>query len=94
MGLVDRYWRKSGYEIKSYNSDAEFPGIYAQTREGFAVSLRFGGEGQAFFRVDSPCVKESDVAESTSKPNAPTYEGMEHIPRPNVRSDFWSAGAP
>lgn len=94
LGLVDRYWRENGYQMNAVNSDSDFPAVYARSKEGYGVSLRFGGEGQAFFRVDSPCVQESDVVESTSKPTAPTYEGMEHIPRPNIRSDFWSAGAP
>ncbi|MGC5413410.1 hypothetical protein ACPXCX_58555, partial [Streptomyces sp. DT225] len=64
-----------------------------QTRDGFGVSLVFGG-GQAFFEVDSPCVEESEVAESTASPNGPSYDGVYPLPRPNVRSDFWSVGAP
>ncbi|MCX5342013.1 hypothetical protein [Streptomyces atratus] len=94
LGLVDRFWRKSEYRIKAVNRDVEFPAIYAQTKDGFGVSLSIGGEGQAFFEVDSPCVKESAVAESSAKPNGPSYADAELIPRPNVRSDFWSAGAP
>ncbi|NYE42087.1 hypothetical protein [Streptomyces fulvorobeus] len=94
LGVVDRYWRESDYEIKTINNDGDFPAIYAQTKRGFGVSLSFGGEGQAFFEVDSPCVEKSDVADSTTKPTAPSYEGMENIPRPHLRSDFWSAGAP
>ncbi|WP_405389509.1 hypothetical protein [Streptomyces sp. NBC_01102] len=94
LGVVDRSWRKSGYKIKSINNDPDVPAIFAQTKDGFGVSLIVGGEGQVFFEVDSPCVDESDVADSTTKPTAPTYEGMENIPRPNIRSPFWSAGAP
>ncbi|HBF83639.1 MAG TPA: hypothetical protein DD420_28055 [Streptomyces sp.] len=94
LGVVDRYWRANGYQVKAVNRDAEFPAIYAQDGEGYAVSLRFGGEGQAFFRVDSPCVEQSEVADSTSKPTASIPEATEGIPRPNVRSPFWSAGAP
>ncbi|QNE75948.1 hypothetical protein F0344_16035 [Streptomyces finlayi] len=90
LGVVDRLWRKGGYAIKAINSDREFPAIYAQTRRGFGVSLSIGGEGQAFFEVDSPCVEKSEVADSTSKPTGPAFEG-EFIPRPNVHSDFWSA---
>ncbi|WP_405693210.1 hypothetical protein [Streptomyces sp. NBC_01185] len=80
--------------MTALNNDVEFPAIYAKSEEGYVVSLRFGGEGQAFLRVDTPCVEESEVAESTTQATAPTYEGMEHIPRPNIRSPFWSAGAP
>ncbi|MCX4970361.1 hypothetical protein OHA98_37495 [Streptomyces sp. NBC_00654] len=93
LGLVDRFWRSNGYRMTAVNNDAEFPAVYAQTEQGFGVSLRFGGEGQAFLQVDTPCVQESEVADSTSRATAPTYEGMEHIPRPNIRDGFWSAGA-
>nr|WP_328696162.1 hypothetical protein [Streptomyces sp. NBC_00342] len=58
------------------------------------MTLSVGAKGQAFFEVDSPCVEESEVAESTTPPNGPSYEGVYPLPRPNVRSDFWSAGAP
>lgn len=94
LGLIDRLWRKSEYRIKAINKDAEFPAIYAQTKDGFGVSLSIGGAGQAFFEVDSPCVNESEVRDSTTPPNGPAYEGVYPLPRPNVRSDFWSAGAP
>lgn len=92
LGVVDRFWRKGGYRMTAVNNDESFPAIYAQTRDGFAVSLRIGGEGQAFFQVDTPCVRESEVADSTSRATAPLYEGLEFIPRPNIHSDFWSAG--
>lgn len=94
LGLVDRLWRKSGYQIKAVNNSVELPAVYAQTKEGFGVSLRFGGRGQAFFQVDSPCVEKSQVADPTTPPNGPSYEGVYPIPRPNIRSPFWSAGAP
>ncbi|MER7727809.1 hypothetical protein [Streptomyces sp. NPDC096323] len=91
LGLVDRFWRKSDYRIKSVNDDSEVPAIFAQTRDGFGVSLIVGGAGQVFFEVDSPCVRESEVADP--EPSGPSYAGAEVIPRPNVHSDFWSAGA-
>jgi len=94
LGVVDRSWRSNGYRMKSINNDPDVPAIFAQTQDGFGVSLIVGGEGQVFFEVDTPCVEESEVAESTTRATAPTYEGMEHIPRPNIRSPFWSAGAP
>ncbi|AGJ56319.1 hypothetical protein ABZ593_17985 [Streptomyces sp. NPDC012617] len=94
LGVVDRAWRASGYRMKSINNDPDVPAIFAQTEDGFGVSLIVGGEGQVFLEVDTPCVEESEVAESTTQATAPTYEGMEHIPRPNIRSPFWSAGAP
>ncbi|MFI7288140.1 hypothetical protein ACIBRY_16050 [Streptomyces anulatus] len=93
LGVVERFWRKSGYRMVAVNNDAEFPAIYARTGDEFRMSLRIGGKGQAFFQVDTPCVQESEVADSTSRATAPLYEGVELIPRPNIHSDFWSAGA-
>ncbi|MFF0401707.1 hypothetical protein ACFYSJ_39295 [Streptomyces sp. NPDC005248] len=93
LGVVDRFWRQSGYRIKAINNDVDVPAIFAQTKDGFGVTLSIGGKGQAFFEVDSPCVVESDVAESTTPPNGPAYEDVYPLPRPNVHSDFWSAGA-
>ncbi|MEV0495090.1 hypothetical protein [Streptomyces atratus] len=93
LGVVDRFWRKSGYKIKAINNDVDVPAIFAQTKDGFGVTLIVGGEGQVFFEVDSPCVKKSDVAEPATPPNGRSYAGVELIPRPNVHSDFWSAGA-
>ncbi|WSD73367.1 hypothetical protein OG978_21975 [Streptomyces sp. NBC_01591] len=93
LGLVERMWRSREYRIKSVNRDMDSPAIYAQTRDGFGVTLIVGGEGQVFFEVDSPCVKESEVADPVTEPNGPTYADAEIIPRPHVHSDFWSAGA-
>ncbi|WP_443060980.1 hypothetical protein [Streptomyces sp. NBC_00464] len=93
LGLVDRFWRKSEYRIKAVNDDVDVPAIFAQTGDGFGVSLIVGDKGQVFFEVDSPCVRESDVADPVAKPSGPSYAGIEVIPRPNVHSDFWSAGA-
>ncbi|MGC4927389.1 hypothetical protein [Streptomyces sp. DT117] len=93
LGVVDRFWRKSGYRMTTVNNDAEFPAVYALTPDGFGVRLRIGGKGQAFFQVDTPCVRESAVADSTSQATAPPYEG-EFIPRPNIHSEFWSAETP
>ncbi|WP_399126909.1 hypothetical protein [Streptomyces sp. ITFR-6] len=94
LGLVERFWRKNNYKIKAINNDLDVPAIFAQTRDGFGVSLIVGGQGQVFLEVDSPCVRESEVAEPMTAPNGPSYADAEVIPRPNVRSDFWSAGAP
>ncbi|MEV2247660.1 hypothetical protein [Streptomyces sp. NPDC049970] len=93
LGLVESSWKQSGYKITSVNENRESPAIFARTPEGFGVSLIIGFKGQAFFEVATPCVEKSEVAEPTAKPNGPAYEGVE-IPRPNVRSDFWSADTP
>ncbi|MEV8450626.1 hypothetical protein AB0505_32945 [Streptomyces parvus] len=91
LGVVDRFWRKSGYRMTVINNDVDFPAIYARTWDGFGVRLRIGGEGQAFFQVDTPCVRKSEVARSTSPATAFLDPGAEFIPRPNIHSDFWSA---
>ncbi|MEU5166317.1 MULTISPECIES: hypothetical protein [Streptomyces] len=93
LGVVERFWKKSGYDIYSVRSDDQFPALFAKSPEGFGISLVIADKGQARFEVNTPCVDESEVAAPTAKPNGPAYEGVE-IPRPNVRSDFWSAGTP
>ncbi|MBD0420689.1 hypothetical protein H0H10_16305 [Streptomyces sp. TRM S81-3] len=92
LGVVQRFWEKSGYRIKSVNKSEKFPAIFAQSPDGFGISLVVGGAGQVAFEVDSPCVKPSAVADPTTPPNGPDYDYP--IPRPNVRSDFWSSTAP
>ncbi|MFE9728086.1 hypothetical protein ACFYQ5_32105 [Streptomyces sp. NPDC005794] len=93
LGVVERSWKKSGYDIYSVRKDKEFPAFFAKSSEGFGISLVIADQGQARFEVNSPCVEKSQVAEPTAKPNGPAYEGVE-IPRPNVHSDFWSAENP
>lgn len=93
LGVVERFWRKSGWEITGMNKDHEMPAIFARTSGGFMMSVEVGYKGQAFFDVTTPCVEHSDVAEPTTKPNGPAYP-LGRIPTPNVRSDFWSATAP
>ncbi|MFF3629059.1 hypothetical protein [Streptomyces sp. NPDC002164] len=93
LDQVENHWRENGYRIKGKNDDKVFPAVYAQTKDGFGISVSVRGKGQVFFEADSPCVKESKVAESTSEPNGPAYKGVYPLPRPNVRSDHWSSGA-
>ena len=54
LGLVDRYWRKSGYRIKAINNDAEVPAIYAQTKDGFGVSLSHRRKRPSLLRSGQP----------------------------------------
>ncbi|MFH9683566.1 hypothetical protein [Streptomyces globisporus] len=90
LDRAENFWRKNGYRIKAVNKDEKFPAVYAVTRSGFGVSVSFRGKGQAFLEADSPCVKESKVADPTTEPNGPAYKDVYPLPRPNVRSDFWS----
>ncbi|MFE6978010.1 hypothetical protein [Streptomyces sp. NPDC057682] len=94
LGIVDRFWSKGSYRIKAINDDVDVPAVFAQTKDGFGVSLIVGGEGQVFFEVDTPCVRESEVADPVAEPSGPSYAGSEVIPRPNIHSDFWSANTP
>ncbi|MFE7462816.1 hypothetical protein ACFU6R_01750 [Streptomyces sp. NPDC057499] len=93
LGVVERMWRSRDYRVKSVNNDVDSPAIFTQTRDGFGVALIVGGEGQVFFEVDSPCVEESEVDDPAAESDRQLPEGSETIPRPNVRSDFWSASA-
>ncbi|MGA5472952.1 hypothetical protein ACPCUK_29780 [Streptomyces arboris] len=93
LDRAEAFWRKSDYRIKAVNKDEVFPAVYAVTEAGFGVSVSFRGKGQAFLEADSPCVKESKVAPPAAEPNGPAYEGVYPLPRPNVRSGFWSGPA-
>ncbi|WP_030590679.1 hypothetical protein [Streptomyces anulatus] len=94
LGVVDRFWQKSGYRVTAINSHVDAPAIFVRTQNGFQVSLTVADKGQAHFTVDSPCVRRSEVADSTSRATAFLDPEAELIPRPNIHSDFWSAGAP
>ncbi|MFI1226915.1 MULTISPECIES: hypothetical protein [unclassified Streptomyces] len=90
LDRAETFWRKNDYRIKAVNKDEKFPAVYAVTKSGFGVSVSFRGKGQAFLEADSPCVKESKVAAPAAEPNGPAYKDVYPLPRPNVRSDFWS----
>ncbi|MFE3433415.1 hypothetical protein [Streptomyces sp. NPDC059171] len=91
LGVVDRFWRNSDYRMTVINNDADIPAIYARTRDGFQVALIVADKGQVHFDVDSPCVRHSEVADSTSPATAYLAPDAEFIPRPNIHSEFWSA---
>ncbi|MFE9372706.1 hypothetical protein ACFYM2_23455 [Streptomyces sp. NPDC006711] len=94
LGLIERFWKQSGYVIKSVNPDKQMPVIYAQSRDGFAITVSVGDKGNVDFEVDTPCVQESKVAKPKSKANGPSYEDVWPLPLPNVHSDFWSTDTP
>ncbi|MEV8456401.1 hypothetical protein AB0467_23645 [Streptomyces sp. NPDC052095] len=93
LDQVEQAWRASDFRIRAKNKDTEFPAVYAVTKDGFGISVSVRAKGQVFFEADTPCVKESKVAESASKPNGPAYKDVYPLPSPNVRSDHWSTGA-
>ncbi|WP_308117366.1 hypothetical protein [Streptomyces fuscigenes] len=89
LGLVDRYWRSTGYEITAVNRSEANPAIYANSADGFELGLTFGYKGQAFLEAATPCVRKSEVAEPATPANAPRPEWP--IPRPDTHDDFWSS---
>lgn len=72
LGVVDRFWRKSGYRMTAINNDVDVPAIYARTEDGFQVGLIVADEGQVHFDVLSPCVTYSEVADSPARPPRPS----------------------
>lgn len=69
LGMVERYWKKSGYRITSVNPNKDSPAIFANSPEGFGISLIVGYKGQVFFDVDSPA---SRSRRSPPPPPSPT----------------------
>ncbi|MFG3474318.1 hypothetical protein ACGF3K_03480 [Streptomyces sp. NPDC047980] len=92
LGIVERKWKKDGYEITSVRKHKENPAIFATTPEGFRVVLEFGYKGQASIDVTSPCVTESEVTEAPREPLDPSSPAADGFPY--IRSDFWSAKTP
>ncbi|WP_231626964.1 hypothetical protein [Streptomyces apocyni] len=92
MGVVERYWKKEGYEITAVRPNKERPAVFARTPEGFQATAKIGREGQAFFSVMSPCVTESEVTEPEREPLAPDSPAAKGLPY--IRSPFWSANTP
>ncbi|MFL0025220.1 hypothetical protein ACJBCE_20100 [Streptomyces sp. NBUL23] len=92
LGVVERFWKASGYRIKTVNPSKDMPAIYATSADGFGIRVKFGYKGQAFLQVTSPCVDKSKVSVPTKAANGRTYDGRP--PTPNVRSAFWSAETP
>jgi hypothetical protein len=92
LGVIERFWKESGYKITTVRQSKERPAIFAQSPDGFVISLVFGHQGQATFEVATPCVQKSEVSDPKTKPNGPEYP-LGEIPVPNVRSEFWSAEA-
>ncbi|MFD7863213.1 hypothetical protein [Streptomyces sp. NPDC057682] len=92
LDQIEGIWRTAGYRIKAKNTDPVFPAVYAVTKDGFGISVSIRARGQAFFEADTPCVKESTVADSTTRPKGKDYRGVYPLPAPNVRSGHWSGG--
>ncbi len=93
LGVIERFWQKSGYEITTVRKSKDRPAIFARSPDGFGISLVFGYQGQAAFEVATPCVQKSEVSDPEAKPNGPEYP-LGQVPTPNVRSDFWSVEIP
>ncbi|WP_019886916.1 hypothetical protein [Streptomyces purpureus] len=93
LGVVERQWKKRGYEITGTNSDKQFPAIFARTSDDFRMSVVVGAKGQFFFEVITPCFVDSEVEPPKTEDNGTPFEGST-VPYPSVRSDFWSLDTP
>lgn len=90
LGVVERYWKSQGYRQLGVNRSSKSPATYFKTPDDFNVRLLFGGNGQAFFEVATPCVTKSSVSPPATDTVGRNYAGSP-IPDPNVPSEFWSA---
>ncbi|MFH0241608.1 hypothetical protein ACGRHY_04025 [Streptomyces sp. HK10] len=93
LGVLERHWKKSGYEITNVRNHPDNPAMFAATPDDFRMSMEVGYKGQAFLDVTTPCMTESEVAPPRPAPSGPEYTG-EKPPLPDRHSDFWSARAP
>ncbi|MFJ3934102.1 hypothetical protein [Streptomyces sp. NPDC090029] len=92
VGVVERHWKAQGYEITAVRPSKEMPAVFANSPEGFQLTVKIGYEGQAFFSVGSNCVTESEVVEPDREPFDP--DSPEATGLPYIESSFWSAGTP
>ncbi|MFG2337299.1 hypothetical protein [Streptomyces yangpuensis] len=93
LGLIERAWKDRGYKIKSVNANQKAPSIHAETQDGYALTVKVGGQGQFFFTAATPCLTDSDVMEPATKPNTPQRKGP-FPQRPDEHDEFWSATTP
>ncbi|MEV7872127.1 hypothetical protein AB0P17_39850 [Streptomyces sp. NPDC088124] len=93
LGVLERLWKKKGYEITGTNPSKDTPAIFARTPEDFRISVKVGAKGQFFFSMATPCFIESEVAPPRTEANGTPFEGSK-VPSPSVHSDFWSATTP
>ncbi|MFC9425305.1 hypothetical protein [Streptomyces sp. NPDC056987] len=93
LGVLERLWKKRGYEITGTNPSKENPAIFARTPEDFRMSVIVGDKGQFFFKITTPCFIESEVSPPKTEANGTPFEGTD-VPYPSVHSDFWSATTP
>lgn len=89
LGVIERYWKKQGYEITGVNPNKEMPAIYARTHQDFRMRVSVGKKGQFFFGITTPCFIASTVVPPKILGNGTPYEGHV-IPDPYVHSDLWS----
>ncbi|MDH2391294.1 hypothetical protein QCN29_21415 [Streptomyces sp. HNM0663] len=93
FGLVQRHWEAEGYTITSVNADAKFPDVFAETSDGFVVSMNVGATGNVWFDVSSPCATASDVTYPAGTPGASGGPKTEEV-TPTHHSSFWSSSEP
>ncbi|MGW2041636.1 hypothetical protein [Streptomyces virginiae] len=93
LGVIERAWKDRGYKITSVNESQKAPAIHAETQDGYALTVKVGGQGQFFLTAATPCLTDSDVLEPATKPNTHVRSGP-FPQRPDERDEFWSAETP
>jgi hypothetical protein len=88
LGVLERHWKSKGYKLVATSPNGLVD--HYRTQDGFQLEVLIGPDGQAHLSVTTPCVKESKVAQPTSKPNGPDYS-KQKLPAPNVKSPYWSS---
>lgn len=93
LGVIERHWKKKGYEITGVDSDREKPAIFASTAEDYRIAFKIGRRGQVFIQIASPCTLWSEKEAKLTEPNSPNFLN-EKLPYPNHEDDFWSVTKP
>ncbi|MEV6679347.1 hypothetical protein AB0N09_21215 [Streptomyces erythrochromogenes] len=93
LGVIERAWKDRGYKITSVNESQKAPAIHAETQDGYALTVKVGGQGQFFLTAATPCLTDSGVQQPTTPPNTPQRSGP-FPQRPDEQDPFWSAAAP
>ncbi|WP_405449228.1 hypothetical protein [Streptomyces erythrochromogenes] len=93
LGVIERAWKDRGYKITSVNESQKVPAIHAETQDGYALTVKVGGQGQFFLTAATPCLTDSGVQEPTTPPNTPQRSGP-FPQRPDEQDAFWSAATP
>jgi hypothetical protein len=91
LGMIERYWKKSGYTIKGMNPQE--PSFTAVTPDGFSITLSTGPVGNVYFDASSPDIKDpgySGTIPGKGSDDIPTRSDVQPDLVPDVEDSFWS----